>query len=54
MNERNGHRANGRWHGIERPYAAEDVLRLRGTVEIEHTRARRGAAARRCRWSRPA
>ena len=29
--------------GIERPYAAEDVLGLRGTVEIEYTLARLGA-----------
>uniref|UniRef100_A0A832I221 Isocitrate lyase n=1 Tax=Eiseniibacteriota bacterium TaxID=2212470 RepID=A0A832I221_UNCEI len=33
-----------RWRGVERPYAAEDVVRLRGTVAIEHTLARRGAA----------
>ncbi|MGD6854961.1 isocitrate lyase [Bacillus infantis] len=32
-----------RWKGIERPYSAEDVLKLRGTVQIEHTLARRGA-----------
>jgi isocitrate lyase len=32
-----------RWHGIERPYSVDDVLRLRGSVEIEHTLARRGA-----------
>ena len=32
-----------RWEGIERPYAAEDVARLRGTVKIEHTLARLGA-----------
>src|SRR6266480_4611875 len=32
--------ANGRWKGIERPYSGEDVDRLRGTVEIEHTLAR--------------
>jgi isocitrate lyase len=32
-----------RWKGIERPYTAEDVVRLRGTVAIEHTLARRGA-----------
>jgi isocitrate lyase len=35
--------ANGRWKGIERPYSGEDVDRLRGTVEIEHTLARLGA-----------
>ena len=34
---------NPRWRGIERPYSAEDVYRLRGTVAIEHTLARRGA-----------
>jgi isocitrate lyase len=32
-----------RWEGIERPYAAEDVLRLRGSFRIEHTIARQGA-----------
>ena len=32
-----------RWEGIERPYAEEDVRRLRGSVQIEHTLARLGA-----------
>ena len=32
-----------RWSGIERPYSAQDVDRLRGTVHIEHTLARLGA-----------
>ncbi len=32
-----------RWQGIERPYTAEDVLRLRGTVRVEYTLARMGA-----------
>ena len=32
-----------RWLGIERPYTAEDVVRLRGTLQIEYTLARRGA-----------
>ncbi len=32
-----------RWKGIERTYSAEDVVRLRGTVNIEHTLARLGA-----------
>lgn len=32
-----------RWNGIERPYSAEDVVRLRGSVQVEHTLARRGA-----------
>ncbi|MHB8726878.1 MAG: isocitrate lyase [Casimicrobiaceae bacterium] len=34
---------NPRWKGIERSYTAEDVVRLRGSVHIEHTLARRGA-----------
>ena len=32
-----------RWAGIERPYRAEDVLRLRGSLRVEHTLARQGA-----------
>lgn len=32
-----------RWQGIERPYSAEDVLKLRGSIQIEYTLARRGA-----------
>ena len=32
-----------RWKGVERPYTAEDVLRLRGSIHIEHTLARLGA-----------
>jgi isocitrate lyase len=31
-----------RWKGVERPYTAEDVWRLRGTVAVEHTLARMG------------
>jgi isocitrate lyase len=34
---------NPRWRGIERPYTPEDVLRLRGSVHIEHSLARMGA-----------
>jgi len=34
---------NPRWKGITRPYSPEDVLRLRGSVTIEHSLARRGA-----------
>jgi isocitrate lyase len=34
---------NPRWKGIERPYTPEDVLRLRGSVHIEHSLARLGA-----------
>jgi isocitrate lyase len=37
----NGH--VDRWDGIERVYTPEDVTKLRGTVEIEHTLARMGA-----------
>ena len=32
-----------RWEGIERPYAEEDVERLRGSAHVEHTLARLGA-----------
>jgi isocitrate lyase len=32
-----------RFKGVQRPYTAEDVLKLRGTVRIEHTLAERGA-----------
>jgi len=34
---------NPRWQGVERPYKAEDVVRLRGSVHIEHSLARLGA-----------
>src|SRR5262245_64822077 len=42
MSSRNGHRLE-RWAGIQRPYGPEDVERLRGTVQVEHTLARLGA-----------
>ena len=32
-----------RWHGVTRPYAEEDVERLRGSFRIEYTLAREGA-----------
>ncbi|OES45300.1 isocitrate lyase [Domibacillus iocasae] len=32
-----------RWKGIERPYSAEEVIKLRGSIDIEHTLAKRGA-----------
>ncbi|MCO5973030.1 isocitrate lyase [Actinoallomurus soli] len=32
-----------RWAGVERTYTAEDVIRLRGSVQEEHTLARLGA-----------
>jgi len=34
---------NQRWRGIKRGYSAEEVVRLRGSVQVEHTLARRGA-----------
>ena len=36
-------RTDPRWSGVLRPYRGEDVLRLRGTVQEEHTLARLGA-----------
>ncbi len=35
---------NPRWRGIKRSYSAADVVRLRGSVQVEHTLAQRGAA----------
>jgi isocitrate lyase len=32
-----------RWKGIERPYTAEDVVRLRGSIQIEYTLANQGS-----------
>ncbi|MGM0866221.1 MAG: isocitrate lyase [Bacillota bacterium] len=32
-----------RWKGVSRPYSAEDVIRLRGSIDIEHTLARHGS-----------
>ena len=32
-----------RWAGIVRPYSAEDVIRLRGSLRIDHTLAARGS-----------
>jgi isocitrate lyase len=34
---------NPRWNGVKRNYTAEDVVRLRGTVHVEHSLARIGA-----------
>jgi isocitrate lyase len=34
---------NPRWQGIKRGYTAEDVVRLRGSLKIEHTLAKHGA-----------
>lgn len=36
-------RENPRWQGIQRPYSAADVVRLRGSVHIEYTLAKLGA-----------
>jgi isocitrate lyase len=35
--------ADPRWAGVQRTYTAEDVIRLRGSVQEEHTLARLGA-----------
>jgi len=32
-----------RWKGVERAYSAEEVVKLRGSIQIEHTLARKGA-----------
>lgn len=34
---------DSRWNGVKRPYSAEEVIKLRGSVDIEQTLARRGA-----------
>ncbi len=34
---------SARWKGVTRPYSYQDVLRLRGSIAIEHTLARLGA-----------
>jgi len=34
---------NPRWRGIKRGYTAADVVRLRGSVQVEHTLAKRGS-----------
>ena len=34
---------NPRWNGIKRGYSEQDVINLRGSVQIEHTLARRGS-----------
>ncbi|HLX86536.1 MAG TPA: isocitrate lyase [Terriglobales bacterium] len=36
-------KTSSRWRGIARPYTAQDVERLRGSLHIEHTLARVGA-----------
>jgi len=34
---------NPRWKGVKRGYSGEDVVRLRGSLRVEHTLAKRGA-----------
>lgn len=36
--------SNKRWAGIERPYSAETVVKLRGSLRIDYTLAKMGAA----------
>jgi isocitrate lyase len=40
---KNSTEADARWRGITRPYSSADVRRVRGSLRIEHTLARRGA-----------
>jgi isocitrate lyase len=44
MSDANKPSPGDRFRGIERPYSPADVLRLRGSVRVEHTLARLGAA----------
>src|SRR5256886_8163725 len=39
----NSNEADVRWRGITRPYSSTDVERVRGSLRIEYTLARRGA-----------
>jgi isocitrate lyase len=34
---------NPRWDDVERPYSAEEVVNLRGSIQIEHTLAKKGS-----------
>src|SRR5690625_5072932 len=49
MMEKRGEQLEREWKekprrtGSERPYSAEDVIRLRGSLDIEHTLAQRGS-----------
>lgn len=38
-----GWELDSRWKGVTRPYTAENVLKLRGSVDIEYTLAKRGS-----------
>lgn len=44
IEELNKEWTNPRWEGITRPYSAEDVVKLRGSVNPECTLAQLGAA----------
>jgi isocitrate lyase len=35
--------SDARWSGIQRPYSSADVVKLRGSIQVEHTLARLGA-----------
>lgn len=34
---------NPRWENVDRPYSAEEVIKLKGSVDIEHSLAKQGA-----------
>ena len=34
---------NNRWNGLIRPYTAEEVVKLRGSMKIEYTIAKKGS-----------
>ncbi|MGP4077977.1 isocitrate lyase [Halobacillus sp. K22] len=40
---RNQWQEEERWRGVSRPYEPEDVIRLRGSMDIQHTLAEKGA-----------
>ncbi len=40
---KNDWKENNRWNGIERPYTAEEVVKLRGSMYIEYTIAKKGS-----------
>ena len=35
--------SNNRWTGLTRPYSAEEVVKLRGSMKIEYTIAKKGS-----------
>jgi len=43
QNLKNDWSKNPRWAGVLRPYSAEEVIQVSGTVHVEHSLARRGA-----------